>query len=73
MGNYGGIACTDAVGAGISKPKERLAAVWHNHQFFAKYLWEEDVEIPATRLNEWVLVRGTPRIATHLVLMYNKH
>jgi hypothetical protein len=24
---------------GITKPKERLAAVWHNWQWFNKYLW----------------------------------
>ncbi len=33
-------------GHGISKPKERLAAVWHNWQWFAKHLWNEDVELP---------------------------
>ena len=33
-------------GHGISKPKERLAAVWHNAQFFAEHLWDEDLEIP---------------------------
>ena len=33
-------------GHGISKPKERLAAVWHNWQWFAKYLWGEDVQLP---------------------------
>jgi dipeptidyl aminopeptidase/acylaminoacyl peptidase len=33
-------------GHGISKPKERLAAVWHNWQWFAKYLWEEEVQLP---------------------------
>ena len=33
-------------GHGISKPKERLAAVWHNWQWFNKYLWGEDVEMP---------------------------
>lgn len=33
-------------GHGISKPKERLAAMWHNWQWFAKYIWDEDVEIP---------------------------
>ncbi len=31
-------------GHGISKPKERLAAIWHNWQWFNKYLWgDEDV------------------------------
>ncbi|MCL7936655.1 MAG: S9 family peptidase [marine benthic group bacterium] len=33
-------------GHGISRPKERLAAVWHNWQWFAKYLWGEEVELP---------------------------
>ena len=33
-------------GHGISKPKERLAGVWHNWQWFAKYIWDEDVELP---------------------------
>ena len=33
-------------GHGISKPKERLVATWHNWQWFAKYIWDEDVEVP---------------------------
>jgi dipeptidyl aminopeptidase/acylaminoacyl peptidase len=33
-------------GHGISKPKERVAAMWHNWQWFAKYIWGEDVVIP---------------------------
>jgi dipeptidyl aminopeptidase/acylaminoacyl peptidase len=33
-------------GHGISKPKERLAAAWHNWQWFNKYLWEEEVVLP---------------------------
>lgn len=33
-------------GHGINKPKERLAATWHNWQWFGKYLWGEDIEIP---------------------------
>ncbi|MGB3150416.1 MAG: S9 family peptidase [Maribacter sp.] len=33
-------------GHGINKPKERLAATWHNWQWFAKYIWEEEVELP---------------------------
>lgn len=33
-------------GHGINKPKERLAAVWHNWQWFNRYLWEEEVELP---------------------------
>jgi dipeptidyl aminopeptidase/acylaminoacyl peptidase len=30
----------------ITRPKERLAANWHNWQWFAKYLWGEEVTIP---------------------------
>jgi dipeptidyl aminopeptidase/acylaminoacyl peptidase len=33
-------------GHGISRPKEQLAAQWHNWQWFAKYIWDEDVDIP---------------------------
>ena len=33
-------------GHGINKPKERLAATWHNWQWFAKYIWDEELEIP---------------------------
>jgi dipeptidyl aminopeptidase/acylaminoacyl peptidase len=33
-------------GHGISRPKEQLAAQWHNWQWFAKYIWNEDVKIP---------------------------
>ncbi len=33
-------------GHGINKPKERLAATWHNWQWFAKYIWDEEVELP---------------------------
>ena len=33
-------------GHGISKPKEQLAAMWHNWIWFGKYLWEEDIEMP---------------------------
>ncbi|MEO0331836.1 MAG: prolyl oligopeptidase family serine peptidase, partial [Bacteroidota bacterium] len=31
-------------GHGITKPKERLAAIWHNWQWFNKYLWDEPNE-----------------------------
>jgi dipeptidyl aminopeptidase/acylaminoacyl peptidase len=34
-------------GHGITKPKEQLAATWHNWQWFSKYLWSEDVSMPA--------------------------
>jgi dipeptidyl aminopeptidase/acylaminoacyl peptidase len=33
-------------GHGISKPKELLAAVWHNWQFFVRWIWNEEVVIP---------------------------
>ena len=33
-------------GHGISRPKEQLAAQWHNWQWFAKHIWDKDVEIP---------------------------
>jgi len=33
-------------GHGITKPKERLAAVWHNWQWFNKYVWGEEVQLP---------------------------
>src|SRR6056297_2348772 len=33
-------------GHGITKPKERLAATWHNWMWFNKYIWEEEVEMP---------------------------
>jgi dipeptidyl aminopeptidase/acylaminoacyl peptidase len=33
-------------GHGITKPKERLAATWHNWQWFAEHLWGEEVDLP---------------------------
>ncbi len=36
-------------GHGVNKPKELLAAMWHNWQWFAKYIWGEDVELPLKR------------------------
>jgi dipeptidyl aminopeptidase/acylaminoacyl peptidase len=32
-------------GHGIDKPKEQLAAYWHNWQWFGKYVWREDVRL----------------------------
>lgn len=32
-------------GHGITKPKERLAANWHNWQWFNKYVWGDKVEL----------------------------
>ncbi|OJW58572.1 MAG: hypothetical protein BGO55_25180 [Sphingobacteriales bacterium 50-39] len=36
-------------GHGITKPKERLAAIWHNWQWFAKYIWGEEITIPVEK------------------------
>lgn len=33
-------------GHGITKPKERLAALWHNWQWFGKHIWGEDIDLP---------------------------
>ncbi len=33
-------------GHGINKPKERLAAMWHNWQWFAEHVWGEQVALP---------------------------
>lgn len=33
-------------GHGITKPKERLAANWHNWQWFGKHIWNEEIELP---------------------------
>jgi dipeptidyl aminopeptidase/acylaminoacyl peptidase len=33
-------------GHGIGKPKERLAAIWHNWEWFATHMWGESVRIP---------------------------
>jgi dipeptidyl aminopeptidase/acylaminoacyl peptidase len=33
-------------GHGINKPKEGLAAVWHNWQWFGKHIWGEEIELP---------------------------
>lgn len=33
-------------GHGINKPKERLAATWHNWQWFNKYVFGEEEEMP---------------------------
>jgi len=36
-------------GHGITKPKERLAGVWHNWQWFGKYIWGEEIQIPVDK------------------------
>ena len=38
-------------GHGITKPKERLAAMWHNWQWFGKYVWGEEIDIPESSNN----------------------
>jgi dipeptidyl aminopeptidase/acylaminoacyl peptidase len=32
-------------GHGIDKPKEQLAAYWHNWQWFGKYVWQEEIRL----------------------------
>lgn len=39
-------------GHGITKPKERLAATWHNWQWFNKYIWGEEIELPLTETDK---------------------
>lgn len=34
-------------GHGITKPKERLAAFWHNYQWFGKYIFGENIDVPS--------------------------
>jgi dipeptidyl aminopeptidase/acylaminoacyl peptidase len=36
----------EGFGHGINKPKELLAAVWHNWQWFGRHIWGEDIELP---------------------------
>ena len=33
-------------GHGITRPKERLAAVWHNWIWFDRHIWDEETELP---------------------------
>ncbi|MFN7115805.1 MAG: S9 family peptidase [Saprospiraceae bacterium] len=46
-------------GHGINKPKERLAAVWHNWQWFNKYLWGEKEELPLGEATKQMVSGGT--------------
>ncbi len=39
-------------GHGINKPKERLAATWHNWIWFARHIWGEQVEMPLEEKEE---------------------
>ena len=39
-------------GHGITKPKERLAATWHNYLWFGKHVWGEDIPIPFLTIKE---------------------
>lgn len=39
-------------GHGITKPKERLAANWHNWKWFGKYIWNEEIELPVSESTE---------------------
>ncbi|PWN07044.1 S9 family peptidase [Rhodohalobacter mucosus] len=36
----------EGFGHGINKPRERLAATWHNWIWFNKYIWGEEIEMP---------------------------
>ena len=33
-------------GHGISRPKEQLAATWHNWQWFGRWIWGEEIRMP---------------------------
>ena len=46
-------------GHGITKPKERLAATWHNWQWFNKYIWNENIELPIGEKNKEAVSDGT--------------
>jgi dipeptidyl aminopeptidase/acylaminoacyl peptidase len=47
-------------GHGIDKPKEQLAAYWHNWQWFGKYVWREEIRL-AGEAREESLVRPEQR------------
>ena len=36
-------------GHGINKPKERLAATWHNWKWFGKYIWMKKLKCPKNK------------------------
>jgi dipeptidyl aminopeptidase/acylaminoacyl peptidase len=44
-------------GHGISKPKEQLAATWHNWEWFSQYVWNEAAPMP---LLDAVSTTGAP-------------
>ena len=46
-------------GHGITKPKERLAAMWHNWQWFGKYIWGEEIELPVELEEETAVTEGS--------------
>ena len=35
-------------GHGITRPKEQLAATWHNWQWFGRWIWGEEIAMPVT-------------------------
>jgi dipeptidyl aminopeptidase/acylaminoacyl peptidase len=43
------LAVYKGFGHGITKPKERLAALWHNWQWFGQYVFGENYEMPAEK------------------------
>jgi dipeptidyl aminopeptidase/acylaminoacyl peptidase len=46
MSAYPQLIVYKGFGHGITKPKERLAAIWHNWQWFGKYIWGEEIKLP---------------------------
>lgn len=43
------LAVYKGFGHGITKPKERMAAMWHNWQWFGKYVFGEEIEMPVDK------------------------
>ncbi|MEJ2542019.1 MAG: prolyl oligopeptidase family serine peptidase, partial [Gemmatimonadota bacterium] len=46
MGVEAELIVYEGFGHGITKPKELLAAVWHNWQWFGRHIWGEDIRMP---------------------------
>lgn len=46
------LAVYKGFGHGITKPKERLAAIWHNWQWFNEYIWGETIEMQGLKDSE---------------------
>lgn len=48
-------------GHGIDKPKELLAAMWHNWQWFGEHIWGESIELPLDLEKDDPVTSGSPR------------